>query len=295
MEDKLSNFEYDVALSFAGEDRAIAQQLADNLKYHGMRVFIDTYERSRLWGRHLRNIFQLVYGPKSRYVIVLISQYYPIKDWTDYEFSIILAESKKRNHDFILPVKIDDTKIVGIHEDVFYLSLEEYGIEGIVQSFLEKMVRVGRIKTRGLFVATLGVNIPKLQEEGDIPPVYHYIEACDLLEKEVENGLKTSNIGPFEYPEISARNGETLSIRFIHRWDLQDGIPKYHVPHYWELLEFEFIETIYPDYVEEIERQFKKIEYLDVKQTGRVEYLEGRGQPSRRSVDCKMRCRFQER
>ena len=42
---------YDVALSFAGEDRLHAKELARLLKSGGYRVFYDDYEKPRLWGK----------------------------------------------------------------------------------------------------------------------------------------------------------------------------------------------------------------------------------------------------
>ena len=109
---------------------------------------------------------------------------------------------------------------------------------------LEGLVDEGRIKMKERYVATVGVNFGNLIEDGIISSEYNYISTCDLLEKEVDKGLKESSIGEFHYPEVSGRNGETLSIRFVHHWDLRNGMPKYNIPSYWELLEFELFVTI---------------------------------------------------
>ena len=48
---------YDVALSFAGEDRLHAKELAQLLKSGGYRVFYDDYEKPRLSGeKSLRRV-----------------------------------------------------------------------------------------------------------------------------------------------------------------------------------------------------------------------------------------------
>ncbi len=44
-------FEYDVALSFAGEDKAIVDKFAGLLKSKDIKVFYDKYEPTELWGR----------------------------------------------------------------------------------------------------------------------------------------------------------------------------------------------------------------------------------------------------
>ena len=56
------NFEYDVALSFAGEQRPYVLQVAQGLRTHGVRVFYDDYETDNLWGKdlyaHLTEVYQ---------------------------------------------------------------------------------------------------------------------------------------------------------------------------------------------------------------------------------------------
>ena len=44
---------YDVALSFAGEDRQYAKELADLLDAGKYSVFYDEYELAKLWGENL--------------------------------------------------------------------------------------------------------------------------------------------------------------------------------------------------------------------------------------------------
>ena len=45
--------EFDIALSFAGEDRSWAEKLATLLKARGVRVFYDEFFQSTLWGKNL--------------------------------------------------------------------------------------------------------------------------------------------------------------------------------------------------------------------------------------------------
>ena len=42
---------YDIAISFAGEDRPIAERLASLLVTQGLNVFYDAYEQPNLWGK----------------------------------------------------------------------------------------------------------------------------------------------------------------------------------------------------------------------------------------------------
>ena len=136
---KESKFEYDIAISFAGENRDIAKHLAEKLRAKEVRVFYDEFYKSKLWGKELTEYFRDIYGPETRFVVVLISEYYPVKDWTGFEFSIMRKEAERRKTEFILPIRLDDTKIEKIKEDVAYLDFQKEGIDGIVDCLLEKL------------------------------------------------------------------------------------------------------------------------------------------------------------
>jgi hypothetical protein len=49
--------EYDIAISFAGEDRQHAGELAKQLKAEGARIFYDRFEQADLLGKNLLNSF----------------------------------------------------------------------------------------------------------------------------------------------------------------------------------------------------------------------------------------------
>ena len=48
-----SHFQYDVCLSFAGEDRDYVRQVAAGLDDRQVDVFFDEYEQVNLWGKNL--------------------------------------------------------------------------------------------------------------------------------------------------------------------------------------------------------------------------------------------------
>ncbi|HMF36865.1 MAG TPA: hypothetical protein VKF17_09510, partial [Isosphaeraceae bacterium] len=57
-------YEYDVALSFAGEERRYAETLAEILRAAGLSVFYDKHHEVTLWGKDQRE-FERIYGPAS--------------------------------------------------------------------------------------------------------------------------------------------------------------------------------------------------------------------------------------
>jgi hypothetical protein len=70
---------YDVALSFAGEDRAYVDEVAKGLKAANVEVFYDDFEKAKLWGKNLIEHLADIYQHKSRYVVMFISQHYVSK------------------------------------------------------------------------------------------------------------------------------------------------------------------------------------------------------------------------
>ncbi|MGI0015820.1 MAG: TIR domain-containing protein, partial [Nitrososphaera sp.] len=130
---------FDFALSFAGEDRAVASRLAHLLDRSGARVFYDDNFRPFLLGKKLTKEFKTIYGTSTRYVVPIISKYYPEKDWTDFEFSVVKREKGRRKEEFVLPLRLDKTKILGLHEDVGYLNLQRISIKEVAEILLAKI------------------------------------------------------------------------------------------------------------------------------------------------------------
>src|SRR5436305_12400301 len=84
-------YSYDVALSFAGEDRIHAEALARVLFRWRINVFYDKYEKSTLWGKDLYTHLSDLYQNKARYCVMFFSQYYVAKAWTKHELKAAKA------------------------------------------------------------------------------------------------------------------------------------------------------------------------------------------------------------
>ena len=80
-----NQFEYDVGLSFAGEQREYVARVASDLKSRGIRVFYDDYERGTLWGKDLYEHLSELYQHMCQYCIIFISAEYAAKVWTNHE------------------------------------------------------------------------------------------------------------------------------------------------------------------------------------------------------------------
>lgn len=134
-------YQYDIALSFAGEDRKIAEQIANSLSEKGIRVFYDDFEESKLWGKNLYEHLSYVYSDAARFCIMLLSTNYASKSWTNHERQSAQARAFREQQEYILPIKLDDTKIPGILETVGYVSFKNHSMDEIVELILRKLKR----------------------------------------------------------------------------------------------------------------------------------------------------------
>ncbi|GAA3891668.1 hypothetical protein GCM10022243_65700 [Saccharothrix violaceirubra] len=91
-EDELA---YDLAISYASEDTAIAHEIQKALKPH-FKVFYAPDEQGALWGNDLHRVLPNVYGARSRYVLVLSTNSYVTKHWTRLEYDSVTANTPGR-------------------------------------------------------------------------------------------------------------------------------------------------------------------------------------------------------
>jgi hypothetical protein len=114
---------YDVALSFAGENRFYVKQVADFLEAYGVNYFYDDRDPSDLWGKGLEEYFTLVFGSLAKYAVIFISEHYPKKEWCMVELNSFLNRGCEYSSEHLLPVRFDDTFIDGINPKAKYYNL----------------------------------------------------------------------------------------------------------------------------------------------------------------------------
>jgi hypothetical protein len=135
----VKQYEYDVVLSFAGEDRSHAEILAEALRRHEVNVFYDKYETAKLWGKNLYTYLSDLYQNKAKYCIMLLSQHYATKLWTNHERAAAQARAFQENHEYILPIRLDNTDIPGFLPTTAYLDWQSTNIDTTVNAVLEKL------------------------------------------------------------------------------------------------------------------------------------------------------------
>ncbi|MBU1621139.1 MAG: TIR domain-containing protein [Gammaproteobacteria bacterium] len=112
---------YEVALSFAGEDRAYVKRVANALREMKLRVFYDEYENVTLWGKDLYVHLDEIYSKHAKYCVAFLSEHYKRKLWTNHERESAQARAFEERSEYILPVKLDETEIPGVRKTVGYI------------------------------------------------------------------------------------------------------------------------------------------------------------------------------
>ncbi len=114
-------YPYEVALSFAGEDRNYVSRVARLLRKRNVRVFYDEYEKVTLWGKDLYDHFSTVYKNKAKYCVIFVSKYYKDKVWTNLERQNAFARALNEKNEYVLPVRLDETTIPGLRDTICYI------------------------------------------------------------------------------------------------------------------------------------------------------------------------------
>jgi integrase len=145
---------YDIALSFASEQRALAEQLAARLRAAGVRVFYDKDSKAELWGKNLVDHLHDIYCDRARFCVVFVSKEYVRKGWTNHERKAAQERVfREVSGEYLLPIRVDDAILPGLPETVGYVSITD-GIHEIARTLLEKLDGRG-VYARGIWPTKL--------------------------------------------------------------------------------------------------------------------------------------------
>ncbi len=136
--------EFEIALSFAGEDRGYVDQVANLLRDSGVKVFYDLFEEASLWGKNLYDYLSDIYQNKALYTIMFISEHYARKLWANHERQAMQARAFQEHQEYILPARFDETPIPGVLPTVGYVSLAGRSPDDFVKIIHKKLVNSGR-------------------------------------------------------------------------------------------------------------------------------------------------------
>ncbi|MBO3664072.1 toll/interleukin-1 receptor domain-containing protein [Microbacterium stercoris] len=134
-----TEYDFDVAVTFAGEDRSYVEEVVKLVKAQGFAVFYDEDSKVATWGEDLTEYFADVYERRARYAVMFISASYAAKPWTRLERRSVLARALQEASPYLLPVRLDSTQLSGVRSTIGYLDGHEEGSAGIADAIREKL------------------------------------------------------------------------------------------------------------------------------------------------------------
>lgn len=151
-ESKKQDFRFEVALSFAGENRALARDIAVSLQDEigNGKVFYDEWFEAELARPNLDSYVQHVYRNESRLVVVCIGAEYQRKPWTQLEWNAIQSlerdlrdpEVTARPRLRLLPLRVGDGDISGIMQSTVVPDIRKRPIEDVVRLIVDRLNRL---------------------------------------------------------------------------------------------------------------------------------------------------------
>jgi hypothetical protein len=125
-------FEYDVALSFANADRKVAEEFGGLLREKDIKILFDEYPSAQPGGSDIVTHLAELYRTKARYCVMLVSQHYPLKKWTEAERTFAQQHALRDANEYLIPVRLDHTEVPGIRETTAYRDLRQHSLQSLV-------------------------------------------------------------------------------------------------------------------------------------------------------------------
>ncbi len=121
------DFDFDFALSFAGENRGIARSIADQLEILDCSVFYDEFFEANYLGKAWHKSFMEVFSDKARFVVCLLDRFHLEKIWPTFERECFAPRVPEAA---VIPIYLDDTAFPGIPRDIVGIPFRAGDAEG---------------------------------------------------------------------------------------------------------------------------------------------------------------------
>jgi len=108
-------YRYDVAISVAEEDRAVADALVPELKKQRIGYYYYGENNPNVWGEDIIKLTIRNYGRRSRFVLLITSKTSVQKYWASIELKVALSVNKN-----ILQLRADDSPVDERFKDTIY-------------------------------------------------------------------------------------------------------------------------------------------------------------------------------
>lgn len=229
-----SQYEYDVAFSFAGAQRIYVDKVKNALKKYDVSVFYDNDNSVDLWGKNLFRYLDCIYSRKAHYCVMFISKEYSKRPWTIHE-SQSAQERMFNSYDslefqeYILPVKFDDTQIPGIRSTTGYLDANKISPDELAEKIAEKLGKKDKQVSDPPDIHSLFKEIVRLLENNTkdrfcLKKEENYAQISDIdCEKSLFSIRLYDSYITFELQEVSTEYNPSILI-FLDPRNIQNPI-----------------------------------------------------------------------
>ncbi|MHA1280036.1 MAG: toll/interleukin-1 receptor domain-containing protein [Candidatus Helarchaeota archaeon] len=119
----ITKHKFDVALSFPGEIREYVESIAIELEREigPDSYFYDDNYKAQLARPSLDSLLQDIYRHRSKLIVVFLCEKYQEKEWCGIEFRAVQEIIKKREHEKVMFIKMDEGKVDGVFSTDGYI------------------------------------------------------------------------------------------------------------------------------------------------------------------------------
>lgn len=130
---------FDVAFSFAGEQRNYVKKVREALEDQNLSIFFDEDYKIALWGKSLTEALPEIYCNRAKAVVIFVSKEYAEKNWTRLEKRAALERATQEKSEYVLPARFDNTELPGLSSAVSYISLSNLTPEAFAELIIRKL------------------------------------------------------------------------------------------------------------------------------------------------------------
>lgn len=118
-------FDFDFAISFAGENRSLARIIKSQLETLDFSVFFDELFEANYLGQAWHKTFMEIFSEKSRFIVCLLDKYHLDKIWPTFERECFVPRVPEAA---VIPIYLDKSSFPGIPSDIVGIPFSQNGI-----------------------------------------------------------------------------------------------------------------------------------------------------------------------
>ena len=206
---------YDIAVSYASEQRAYVERFVERLHAHKLNVYYDRDAQVRMVGKILDQELHRIYIQESSCCVLFLSDAYVTKPVTKFESNIILSETVYTDN-FMYILKFDPVTIPGLNRNFIYSSIEEFPEPEQYADFMYEVICGERPKydSESTLYEILADGIDRILEQ--CASQYNYIiqREKQFNKLHIQLKLEVSTILQIQIGKLPGKNGVCL---WIHR------------------------------------------------------------------------------